>query len=237
VFFSLSRHVVGPHDEALARFTSILFNGVPLQGRSLLDVGGGSGLMSFYAATRGASPVTCLEPAEAGSNPTMDADFAKWQQGLGDVNVDLVRKRFQDLDTTMTKYDVVLINSAINHMDEDACKRLPDDREARARYLEIFASLAELTKPGGDLIIADAARKNAWGALGLRSPFAPSIEWEIHAQPSVWAELATEAGFSEPRIAWRANKRLGAIGQRVLGNVVGGWLTNSMFVLQMRRAV
>lgn len=235
-YFALSRGIYHPRETILRRYTAQLFAGVPLHGRSLLDVGGGSGLMSFYSAAQGADPVVCLEPSAAGSNPRMDADFARWATGLApDAKVELVRQTFQDLDPADRRFDVVLVHSAINHLDEAACSRLPDDPQARATYREMFAKLASLTVPGGDLVISDAARKNAWGALGLRSPFARTIDWDIHAQPSVWADLAAEAGFSQPSIRWRAHNRLGRPGQAILGNPLGGWLTNSMFILHMRR--
>jgi len=234
-YFSLSREIYHPDERLLANVIEPLFRGVPLRGRSMLDVGGGSGLMSFYAASHGAAPVVCLEPSEAGSNPQMDETFRRWQDGLGEnAPVDLVRSRFQDLEPS-ERFEIVLINSAINHLDEEACARLPHDPEARVAYVDIFETLAELTAPGGDLIIADAARKNMWGALGVRSPFARTIEWKIHAQPSVWAELAEESGFSNPSVTWRAHARLGGVGRVVFGNALGGWLTNSMFVLHLRR--
>lgn len=234
-YFALSRQLVVPDDRPLRRRMRLLFDGIPLRGRSLLDVGGGSGLMSFYAASKGASPVVCLEPADAGSNPAMGETFSRWQVGLK-VHVELVRQTFQELDPAETRYDVILVHNAINHMDEDACRRLPDDPEARRRYVSMFKKLADLTTPGGHLVVADAARKNAWGAAGLRSPFAPTIEWDIHAQPRTWAQLAEEAGFGNSSVQWRSHDRLGAAGQRLLGNPVGGWLTNSSFILHMRRA-
>lgn len=236
VYFALSREIYGANEAGLRRKTALLFDGVPLSGRSLLDVGGGSGLMSFYAAARGANPVVCLEPSDAGSNPKMDDQFLEWQAGLGRrANVELARQTLQQLDPADRSYDVVLLHASVNHMDEDACRRLPYDALARATYSKMFDKLARLTVPGGDLIIADAARKNAWAAIGRRSPFAPTIEWGIHAQPRVWAELAEEVGFSNSRVTWRSHDRLGKVGQVALGNPVGGWLTNSAFILHMRR--
>lgn len=238
LYFKLSRRSYDPNESRLRRYTRLVFDGVPLRGRSLLDIGGGSGMMSFYAAASGAAPVVCLEPSAAGSNPRMDEDFRKWQAGMGsDVHVRLVRETLQELDPADARFDIILVHNAINHLDEDACARLSSDPEARARYHDIFTKLADLTPPGGDLIISDAARRNAWNMLGLQSPFAKTINWEIHAQPSVWADLAAEAGFMCSGITWRTHNRLGDVGQRALGNRVGSWLTNSMFILRMRRAL
>ena len=44
-----------------------LFDGVDLSGKRMLDIGGGSGIYSFYAACAGAREVICLEPEAAGS--------------------------------------------------------------------------------------------------------------------------------------------------------------------------
>ena len=44
-----------------------LFKNIPLENRRVLDIGGGSGLHSFYAACMGAKEVVCLEPETEGS--------------------------------------------------------------------------------------------------------------------------------------------------------------------------
>ena len=237
-YFALAPSVSEPNVSALRRRLNLLFGGIDLSGKSVLDVGGGTGLISFFAAASGATPVVCLEPGEAGSNPRMEAMFQAWRDGLGDVaKVQLLRSTFQEhARATGSSYDVVVVHNAINHLDEEACASLSDDPNARATYLAIFRDLHRLTRPGGSLLIADAARRNAWDALGIRSPFAPTIEWRIHAQPSVWAGIAREAGFTLSRTSWRAHSRLGQAGQTLLGNPLGAWLTNSSFMLQLGRS-
>jgi SAM-dependent methyltransferase len=221
------------------RYLELMFSGVELHGRSLLDVGGGSGAVSFYAAARGASAV-CLEPAGDGANPRMRQVFDSYMHGLGseyDVHVELVEDTLQNLDRAMRPFDVVTINNAINHLDEQACQALPDDRPARNRYLAMFRRIAELTAPGGYLIATDAGRHNLWNRLGRRSPFAPSIDWHIHQQPEIWESLLREAGFGNTSVRWNTHAKLGAVGQALLGNRFGGYLTNSHFILTMRRDV
>src|SRR5690242_7361283 len=64
---------------ALRRYTAFLFRDVPLRGARVLDVGGGTGLFTMYAAAMGASEVVCLEPeAEGGSSGMND-----WFRRLG----------------------------------------------------------------------------------------------------------------------------------------------------------
>ncbi|MFY1697075.1 MULTISPECIES: class I SAM-dependent methyltransferase [unclassified Solwaraspora] len=233
------RSAVRPVVPSPTRFTAyqkLLFRGVHLAGRSLLDIGGGNGVMSFYAAARGAGPVVCLEPAAAGSNVAMERQYRLMAAELGTrVDVELRHERFQDLGPGDRKFDIVLIHNAINHLDEEACAALPASAAARS-YEQVFRKLADLMTDDGDLIVTDCARRNLWGDLQLPNVFAPSIDWRIHQQPDVWAGLMRRAGFQTIRVRWDSPSRLRGLGQLVLGNRVGGYLTNSHFIISAKRA-
>jgi hypothetical protein len=68
----------------------------------------------------------------------------------------------------------------------------------------------------------------------MRNPFAPSVEWEKHQHPRVWAELLAESGFHSPRIRWSTLNTLRTPGRVVLGNRVGAYCCESTFTLTMR---
>ncbi len=218
-----------PSPTRYAAYLRLVFDGVPLVGRTVLDVGGGSGLISFYAAANGASKVVCLDPAGDGSNPAMELQYQLLDAGVGGPVLKMQR-RFQDLDPGDACYDVILMHNAVNHLDEEACARLPA-ADARDTYRAIFASLRALLVPRGHLIVADCGRRNIWGHLHLPNVFAPTIEWRIHQQPKVWSELLVEAGFLPARIRWDAPSKLRGPGQMIFGNRVGGYLTGSHFIL------
>lgn len=222
-----------PSPERYLTYLDLVFDGVPLDGRSVLDVGGGDGVISFYAAARGASKVVCLDPAADGSSPAIDDRYALLEDEVGGPVIKL-RERFQDHDPGVAKYDVLLVHNAINHLDEEACSRLPDDPDAVAAYREIFRDLRGLLKLGGHAIVADCGRRNLWGDLGVHNVFAPTIEWEIHQEPKVWDQLMTDAGFEPGRIRWDAPSKMRRPGQVVFGNRVGAYLTNSHFILTAR---
>jgi len=205
-----------------------VFDGVPIKGSSVLDVGGGNGMISYYAAAAGASSVVCLDPLDAGSNEAMECQYESFVKRVGGP-VSKIRERFQDLKPDHP-YDVVLVHNAVNHLDEDACQRLPDD-DAWQSYREIFRSLRSLVAPGGWLIMADCARRNLWGDIHLPNIFSPTIEWHIHQQPKMWDKLLVESGFQPGRIRWNALSKLHKPGQILLGNRVGAYLTNSHFIL------
>jgi SAM-dependent methyltransferase len=211
-----------------------LFDGVPLSDRRVLDVGGGSGLISFFAGVQGAS-VVCLEPGAPGSNPGMETVYARLEASLGEtVDVQLDRRVVQQLDAQPGAFDVIVLHNSVNHLDEPACVRLPGDPAARRTFVELFSALRETAKPGGDLILSDCARLNLFGVVRARNPFVPEIEWHLHQQPGVWAQLLAESGFLPARIRWNPMTRAGRAGELLLANWLGAFLTQSHFTLNAR---
>lgn len=223
-----------PAPGRLAVYLRVLFEGVPLAGRRMLDVGGGNGAISFYAASRGAR-VVCLEPGAAGSNAKMRSAFESMAETLRhSVNVELDPRTLQEFQSDST-FDVVLVHNSVNHLNEEACARLHREGWARDAYLELFHKLATLAAPGADLIMSDCSRRNLFGVLGIRNPFVPEIDWAIHQQPSTWAALLKEVGFRYPRTRWNAMTRLGPA-RRLVSNPIGAFLTTSHFTLNARKA-
>jgi len=212
-----------------------LFSGVPLRGRRVLDVGGGSGFISFWVAMQGGQ-TTCLEPSADGSNPHMSASFRRLAAALADLEVTLDPRSFQAVGP-QDAHDVVLVHNAVNHLDEKACVALPDDEDARRTYARIFGELRAITRPGGHLLVADCSRRNIFGDLRVRNPFVPDIEWHLHHQPSLWRAFAADAGFVDPEIRWNAMTRTGRVGEILLSNALGAYLTQSHFTLRMRSPV
>ncbi|HZD21143.1 MAG TPA: class I SAM-dependent methyltransferase [Burkholderiales bacterium] len=211
-----------------------LFRGIDFAGRRVLDIGGGEGIYSFYAAAMGASEVVCLEPEAEGSVGGDTRTFQRIRQCMPQLPVRLVERRVNDYHDD-DGFDVVAMIASINHLDEQACERLLDHPAARAAYRQVFARIASLTKPGGRLIIADCTRYNFFAALGLKNPLCPTIEWEKHQTPDTWASLLLSAGFCKPRITWEPLYRFGPAVQALLSNKLAAWFLKSCFRLEMER--
>ena len=225
-----------PNTGNLRFYARRLFDDVALEGRSVLEIGGGSGVLSFYAAASGARRVVCLEPEAAGSTALSQQRFEALMRRLRRPEVTLKPVTLQQFEAGGETFDLLLLNASINHLDEEACIRLLDDPAARERYRRIFEKMAALTSPGGHVLATDCSRYNAFGSLGLTSPVARSIDWHKHQTPWLWARLLAQVGFTDPRIGWMALNALREPGRILLGNVVGAFFLASQFRLRMTRS-
>lgn len=218
-----------------ASYLAYLFDDVDFTGKRVLDIGGGEGVISFYAGAAGAADVICLEPEAAGSRDDMNRIFADLRDSLDFGIVNQVRGTFQEFDPADRKFGVVILHNSINHLEEDACTRILKDPAARDLYIAQFKRLYEMSAPGAQIVITDCARSNFFGLLGRRSPFAKSITWNLHQSPRTWAGLLRSAGFTQPRIRWTTFNRLGPVGAALLRNRLAAYMLTSRFALTVRK--
>ena len=120
-------------------YLDFLFQDITFTRKSVLDIGGGSGLLSFYAAIQGADKVICIEPELAGSNTGTKKQFEYISAELSLTNVYFQSVRFQDFDAENAKFDIVIMHNSINHLDENACIKLQYDAASRNIYDSIFS--------------------------------------------------------------------------------------------------
>ena len=216
-------------------YLSYLFQGVDFTGKSMVDIGGGSGLFSLYAACIGAQPVVCLEPEIAGSTAGASEKFKQMSELLGLNNVHLVPTLLQEYDPQGQTFDILFLHSSINHLDEEACINLRQSSDAQARYNSIFSQLAQMASPGATLVIADCSRYNFYALMHLRNPVAPTIEWHKHQSPKVWAQMLRNFGFASPQVRWSSFNALRQFGRLFLRNKIASYFLTSHFVLVMKK--
>jgi SAM-dependent methyltransferase len=235
VLATLRRLGVIRKEELTRALMNSMFRGIDLKGRRVLDIGGGDGMYSFYAAGMGAAEVVCLEPEAAGSHGEEANIFARIQAELPELPVRLVERGVADFHDS-EGFDVVVMIASINHVDEEACIRLLEEPQAKERYRQLFRHIASLTRPGGRIVIADCTRHNFYAALGLTNPLCRTIEWHKHQAPQTWAGVLQTAGFCKPRISWEPLYRMGPLVQALLANKVAAWFLKSCFRLEMQRS-
>lgn len=216
-------------------YAARVFEGVPLEGATVLDIGAGDGLYSLYTVGAGAAELVALEPEVAGSSSGMRERFERSAKRLGARSVELRAETFQEFDPRDKRFNVVLSHSSINHLDETACIALDSDDAARDTYRRLFAKLAAMCEPGASLVVCDCSNRNLFAHLPIRNPVARYIEWEKHQPPEVWIDLLREAGFEKPRVWWASFNTLRKPGQILLGNRPAAWMLQSAFGLTMTR--
>jgi SAM-dependent methyltransferase len=213
-----------------------MFDGVDLSGKRVMDIGGGSGLYSYYAACMGAKEVVCLEPGAAGSSREGMGFFDTLRAALPDAPVRLDTRTIQEYPVNEGQFDVVFMHASINHLDEPACVTLLEDPASRQKYKMVLSQVGELASSGAVLIVCDCSRYNLFAALGIKNPLMPTIEWEKHHAPEVWAELLKEASFRDPSIKWEPPYRFGRLGQLLLANRAAAYCLKSLFCLRMTKS-
>lgn len=215
-----------------------IFENVDFTDKEVLDVGGGRGLLSFYAAMEGAKRAICLEPEVDGSRNGMINAYNEIRSELPEsLPVNLIPLTLQDYlkQSRPESFDVIIMHNSINHLDEEACIHLLDNDECYNRYVTVFKSVYRIMKPNGTLIITDVSRNNFFNDIGMKSFFGPTIEWHKHQQPNTWASLLKEVGFKDASVHWLTPNRLGNTGKLLMDNYLASYLTRSFFKMTMRK--
>ena len=234
-YFSLLRQLGATRSAVMAQLLfDSLFGKLDFRGRRVLDIGGGDGMYSYYAALRGAREVICLEPEGDGAHGWNGGTFEKLRERYPVLPVRLLHRTIQEF-ADAEGFDILISIASINHLDEAACERLHRDPAARRTYGAVFRHIGELARPGARFVIADATRHNFFHSLGLKNPLCPTIEWHKHQPPQLWARLLGEAGFGTPRIRWEPIYHFGRIGQLVLSNAVAAFFLKSCFRLEVAK--
>jgi SAM-dependent methyltransferase len=220
--------------ESIEYSVNTLFSGINFNAKRVLDVGGGTGIYSFFAYAKGAKEVINLEPVLDGSNTKMIKTFHTFRERLGAFNVEIINNTFQDFESK-SKFDVIILHSSINHLNEDACRNLHNNNESERKYLKLLTKLYNITNADGKVVISDCTRYNFWPLLKLKNPFAPSIDWEIHQSPKTWKYLLENVGFYVERINWPTYRRLGWFGKTIFGNSTASYFLSGHFNMYLFR--
>jgi SAM-dependent methyltransferase len=198
--------------DRFARRCEFLFRGIPLKGLNVLDVGCGTGAFAIWAGLNGARRVLGIEPESDGSTA---GTFSHFQESVAAVGlsavVDAKQKYLSELSPSDGPFDLVIMYQMINHLDEAATVDLHRNPASVSRFVDSLTHLRSLMSEGGIVIVADCDRRNFWHDIGLRNPLMPTIEWEKHQPPHVWADVFSKSGFIHTETTWSPMYPLGRI--------------------------
>jgi len=211
-----------------------LFDQVDFTGKRVLDIGGGNGRYCFYAHCRGAKEAICLEPEDDGSRTGVVETFRKLGKILDADNVSVETVTFQEYNPGEKKFDIILLYDSINHLDEESCIDLLENKTSKDSYMKLFSKLRSIANKGAQLIICDCSRNNFYPLIKLSNPVDPGIEWEKHQTPETWIEMLKKTGFINPIVTWTTFNPFGEIGKLFLANKIASYFLTSHFRLSMK---
>jgi len=222
----------------LKNLINYTLGGYDLNGKRVLDIGGGTGLLTFWCAINGALSI-CLEPEMEGSSVGMTNGFNMLKRHLSHLfknsnDAQLVETTFQDFNTD-SKFDLIIIDNTINHLNEQATINLLNDINSRKIYISYFDKMNKLLNEGGTIVITDCSRSNFFNDIGIINPLMKTIEWHKHQSPYSWLSVASEAGFENVNIQWSSPNILGKLGRLILGNRLISYFLFSHFRLELRK--
>lgn len=185
-----------------------LFKDIDFKGKSVLDIGGGRGLYSYYAKFKGASNVTNLDPFSDGSSGMFidSPDLFVMHESIF----------FQDLNP-LIKFDIIILHDSINHLNEPMYSNLHSDEMAYNIYSLLLNKMYNHLNINGLISVSDCSSFNFYNYLGLKNPFSPTIEWHLHQPPKVLIEIFKKENFKFLKLRWSPFKRFGVIGRLLSG--------------------
>jgi SAM-dependent methyltransferase len=206
----------------LKNYLNYFFSGVQIDNKKMLDVGGGSGLLSLWAAVNRCESI-CLEPEFDGSTNGVVDNFQLLKNCISNnlpARVDKVTIQdylAQNLNEKKDFFDLVVMSNTINHINEAAVIDMHISKSSQDYFIKLFAEILSITKTGGYLIMTDCNRNNFFNVFGVKSPLMPTIEWYKHQSPYLWKEILKKAGYNNIEINWSTPNSLGKIGRILLG--------------------
>lgn len=234
-------HGFYPSAERLEYLCRWYFRGVPLDGRDVLDVGCGTGLLATYAKLAGARRCLGIDPESDGAITGSLHGFREMVRALGLDGVDARSDTMEQVGERKERFDIVSLHHVVNHLDEGAVINLHRSSDARRRFTHILAAIPTILNDGGTLILTDVGRLNLFAPLvrlGIRHPFEPTIEWHKHQEPSRWKAILRDVGFESIRISWRVPNRLRAVEWLLANRIAARCLTSEFkIVARIRTAI
>ena len=193
----------------MMRYLDWCFEGVDFRDKSVLDIGGGNGIYSFYSRLKGSSSVLNLEPFAAGST-IFDFDGT---EAIDNLSISVSNQTIQDFSSN-EKFDVIILHDSINHLDELMFEKIDQDKNKFSEYKKLVNKIVSLLTSDGLIVVTDCSKRNFWGDLGLKSPFAPTIDWHLHQTPQL-VEKLFEDHLVKTKLRWSPFKRFGYFGRVV----------------------
>jgi len=221
-------------EKRLKRHLEFLFKDINFNNKNVLDIGGGIGIHSYFAAWMNAKNVVCLDPEAPGCAEHLKNKFENINKKLKLKNIHFIKDTFQNYNPSIS-FDIVILHNSINHLNEVACSKLTTDDFSKNEYKTYLNKIYEITNSGSKIIVCDCSNKNFFNLLKIKNPFGPTIEWRTHQSPNVWIDLFENCNFKKVKLKWSSFNRFGRIGRVFFGNRISSFFFKSHFCLYFER--
>ena len=181
----------------------MMFKGIDLSGKRILEVGCGLGYLSQYLAiTNPTSHLIALDEAEGdGSSKDVLSTLEQNNRTIGIDNIEVLKADFNTWDPGET-FDLVIAKNAVHHLPWKESLTLKHDafifknRSVHDDFLETFQRLRSMVTKGGYLVFGDVSRANFYRYLPREiSRRIRTVNWRIKPTKREWLYLMKEAGF------------------------------------------
>lgn len=207
-----------------------IFNSIPLKNKNILDVGGGSGYVSFYCKIKGGRDVVCLEPEDEGSNNEKNNSYEILNDRI-DYDIEYLDKRIEDYNTKK-KFDLIILHNSINHLVDGNTKDLSSNDISKIKMMNTIEKISSLAADGCLLLIVDNSGYHFFQKLGFeRHPLIPHVGFHDHESPDFWISYFKKFDFKFAKMDWITPNPMGYFGKVLFNSSYASYLFGLPFRL------
>lgn len=192
----------GPQYEYRKRILRHIFKKNDIKGKSILDIGAGSGLAcSFFISEYGAKEVFAVDSYEGYGSPASSFDKIKELQNILGKRLEVIQSDIFDY-SPLRNFGFILASNSLHHI-VPSKKRLTDlDVPVKQRIVMLLENIGGWLEDRGKLQILEVARRNISPIPRYRKRYKRFMDLSTKQDPWHWIYALRKAGFKKIRVTY-----------------------------------